>query len=111
LDHIALRRNGFDIDMRAEKRKSPRKFVKYPAWVEEGEDLLQPCLLSDVSQSGARLTVADSDKLSDEFVLRLSRDGSSRRKCRVVWREGRQVGVSFLKDPKVPRKGLPRPAR
>jgi hypothetical protein len=56
---------------------------------------VKPCMISDVSQSGARLDVGDPSKLPDEFTLFLTRNASMRRKCQVMWRHGTQIGVHF----------------
>lgn len=85
--------------MKAENRKTPRRALRYPAWIELGE-AVRECQLSDVSRGGARLAIARSDDLPEEFVLRLSQDGSSRRKSRVVWRSPTEIGIEFLKEPK-----------
>ena len=60
------------------------------------------CVLSDISDTGARLDVEDSSTLPDRFMLLLSGTGSARRSCRVIWRAPAQVGVAFehrLSDP------------
>jgi hypothetical protein len=87
--------------MKSENRKTPRRVLHYPAWIEVGESTVRECQLSDVSRGGARLKIAIPDDLPDEFVLRLSQDGSSRRRSRVVWRSPTEIGVEFLKEPKV----------
>ena len=35
------------------------------------------------------------DSTPDRFILFLTIDGESKRPCRVIWREGRQIGVMF----------------
>ncbi len=83
----------------AEKRKSLRRSLSYPAWVDLGDGTpLRICALCDASQDGAQLTIADSDSVPDEFILALSADGAARRRCRVVWRTEGAIGVTFLKD-------------
>ena len=56
-------------------------------------------MMSDVSKSGAKITLSDDDKLPDQFMLLLSADGKTHRKCRAVWREGKRIGVEFLGAP------------
>jgi hypothetical protein len=56
------------------------------------------CTMSDVSDSGARLTF-DSDiaDLSlNEFFLVLSSNGLAYRRCRLVRTAGNQIGVRFV---------------
>ncbi len=53
------------------------------------------CVLSDISDTGARIDVETVDELPDRFTLLLSGNGSPRRNCRVVWRQPTQIGVDF----------------
>ena len=81
----------------AEHRKHRRQPLHYPAWIELAAD--QPpykCMLSDVSKAGAKISIAGHLEIPDEFILLLAEDGSTRRNCRVVWREGTHMGVEFL---------------
>jgi PilZ domain len=60
------------------------------------------CLMFDVSQSGARLSVEGSLEGLDlkEFFLLLSSTGLAYRRCRMVRLAGDQIGVEFLKPEK-----------
>lgn len=81
-----------------DKRKSQRRTIRYTAWAIIDGETLHGCVLSDVSDFGARLDVENADNLPDQFVLLLSgRRGSPRRNCRVIWRKPNQVGVEFEK--------------
>jgi hypothetical protein len=53
------------------------------------------CVVSDISDTGARIDVQDSNAIPDQFVLLLSSNGAARRFCRVVWRKPTQMGVKF----------------
>lgn len=53
-----------------------------------------PCLLRDLTSIGACLSVAGPDRVPDTFELTLDR-GRSLRPCRVRWRSGDRMGVSF----------------
>src|SRR3989304_4106575 len=77
------------------KRKSLRRQIRYTAWLVLDGNQLHGCVLSDASDSGARLEVENSKIVPDAFTLLLTGNGSARRKCRVVWREPTQVGVKF----------------
>ncbi len=88
--------------MRNDKRKSRRRPLKYSAWMALDNDKLHGCVLSDISDTGARLDVDDAKALPERFMLLLSGTGSARRSCRVIWRTEGQVGVAFerrLTDP------------
>ena len=52
-------------------------------------------MVSDISDTGARIDVQDSNAIPDQFVLLLSSNGAARRFCRVVWRKPTQMGVKF----------------
>lgn len=69
--------------------------MRYNAVLVLDGDLQRGCVLSDISDTGARIAVETADELPDRFVLLLSGNGSPRRKCRVVWRQPTQVGVNF----------------
>lgn len=83
--------------MRHDKRKSVRRAVRYSAWMVREDDGMHGCALFDISETGARIEVEDSEKIPDQFMLLLSGNGKARRKCRVVWRKARQIGVRFEK--------------
>jgi hypothetical protein len=57
--------------------------------------LPRDCLITDISHQGARLFADDID-VPDQFHLLISGEGSTRRECRVVWRLGGEIGVSFV---------------
>jgi PilZ domain len=73
-----------------EKRKSPRHEFQYPACIDLANgSQMRNCMIWDISENGARLTIAPPHDLPDEFVLVF------RRHCRVVRRSGGQLGVEF----------------
>lgn len=57
----------------------------------------RPCIVSNFSNGGARLTGIGPETLPDEFLLRIS-PHSRARKCHVVWRSRDAVGVEFAGD-------------
>lgn len=85
--------------MQKDKRKSRRQPLRYSAWMALDNEKLHGCVLSDISDTGARLDVEDSAAMPDRFRLLLSGSGSARRDCRVVWRAPAQIGVAFEKRP------------
>jgi hypothetical protein len=78
-----------------DKRKSLRRHTSYSVWLALDGDAQHVCALLDISETGARLEVESADVVPDRFLLLLSGNGAARRKCRVVWRNDRQVGVAF----------------
>jgi hypothetical protein len=57
------------------------------------------CLMEDVSEVGAKLTVEGSVEGLNlkEFFLLLSSTGLAYRRCELGWVNGDQIGVSFLR--------------
>jgi len=57
------------------------------------------CVMDDVSETGAKLTVDGSvEGLNlNEFFLLLSSTGLAYRRCELSWVNGDQIGVTFLK--------------
>lgn len=79
-----------------DKRKAVRRPMQYTAWIALADSKTpQGCVLSDISESGARLDIENAESVPDDFVLLLSRRGVPKRKCHVVWRNERQLGVTF----------------
>lgn len=78
-----------------DKRKAARRPMRYAAWIALRPTQLHGCALYDISETGARIDVEDAKSVPDEFFLLLSGNGKARRKCRVVWRKPKQIGVTF----------------
>ena len=57
------------------------------------------CMMEDVSEVGAKLTVEGSVEglHLKEFFLLLSSTGLAYRRCELAWVNGDQIGVNFLK--------------
>ena len=80
------------------KRREVRKSVYQPSWITlEGGFAARPCVVRDLSTSGARLTIDDRNTLPAKLRLAFSRDARTGRACEVVWRRGKSVGVKFVR--------------
>jgi hypothetical protein len=80
-----------------ERRKFPRKTVIDTAWIDTGDGTpLHVCVLWDISEGGARLSLASHKTLPNKFILRKTRDDASGRRCVVVWRSPEEIGIRFL---------------
>lgn len=80
--------------MGREQRKCARRKIGCRATVAVNERAPRlDCVIVDISQSGARLVVDTAIELPGEFLLMLSRNVS--RRCTLVWRSERKVGVRF----------------
>lgn len=80
----------------ANQRRKPRRTFRYKARIlidKKGTQI--PCVLSDISETGARVKLESEAELPEQFVLLFTPSGSSRRLCRVAWRNGMAVGVAF----------------
>lgn len=91
------RSNLVETTMNPEYRKSTRRFVRHGARIVDADGTaLGPCVMVDISDTGARLETVASPALPNEFILLLSHDGRLRRQCAVAWRSPTTVGVRFL---------------
>lgn len=77
------------------RRGTPRKdaFQVARLVAEAGADAVE-CLVWDVSETGAQVEVATEIVVPDRFTLQVTAYEPPRR-CRVVRREGRRLGVHF----------------
>jgi PilZ domain len=76
-----------------ETRIAPRVRVAKPAVIEYGGDKI-PCIVRDISTTGAALEVSQASGMPSAFNLLLSDDKLNLR-CRVVWRKDFRLGVTF----------------
>lgn len=85
---------------RAEQRKKPRREFHYNARIVADKDAPPiACMISDISEGGARIALAREVELPDMLVLLLTESGAARRQCRVIWRDGATIGVKFPDNP------------
>jgi PilZ domain-containing protein len=61
--------------------------------------LKRPWQIANMTDGGARLTVADPDSMPNSFTIVLKGQQTIWRRCVVVWRSGTEIGISF-KDAK-----------
>jgi PilZ domain len=54
----------------------------------------RPCVVSNFSNDGARITGVRVGAIPDEFKLRIARVQARARRCRVIWRTD-DLGVEF----------------
>ena len=88
-----------------DKRRAPRRPMRYTAWIVLAPGKLQGCVVADISDTGGRLDVENGEAIPEAFTLWLSSNGSAQRKCRVVWRQKRRVGVAAsTAPPSIPNK-------
>ncbi len=80
------------------KTRESRKSLHQSGWITlEGGFAARPCVVKDLSASGAKITIDDSNTLPAKLRLAFSRDARTGRACEVVWRRGKSVGVKFVR--------------
>jgi hypothetical protein len=81
----------------ARKSRKPRRTTERQAWLVKDRDFaLHPCTVVDMSDDGARLRLANADRLPQQFRLTFSRATRNGRRCEMRWRRGQSVGVKFV---------------
>jgi hypothetical protein len=84
--------------MAAAKKREVRKSVQQPGWITlDGGFAARPCVVQDLSSTGAKITVDDPNALPGKLRLAFSRDARMGRRCEVVWRRGTTVGIKFVR--------------
>ncbi len=76
-----------------ETRVAPRIRVMKAAKINYGGDKY-PCVVRDISSTGAALEFPDLIRIPDEFTL-IMPDERLKLLCRVVWRRDYRIGVRF----------------
>jgi hypothetical protein len=78
-----------------EQRAFKRRALALGARVEiEGQ--FQECIVSNVSEAGARVTLKHPTKLPERFSMSLTITSSVLRLCQLAWQEGSEAGVRFV---------------
>ena len=77
-----------------QERRHNRKEWNYPGRIAcEPDDI--PCLISDISESGARIQVSKAAELPTSFMLYFGETAMVKRNCVVRWRKEDEMGVQF----------------
>ncbi len=80
------------------KKRESRKLLHQPGWITlEGGFAARPCVVHDLSTTGAKITIDDPNTLPAKLKLAFSRDARTGRNCEVVWRRGKSVGIKFVR--------------
>ncbi|MEH2608921.1 PilZ domain-containing protein [Bradyrhizobium sp. AZCC 1693] len=80
------------------KKRESRKSLSQPGWITlEGGFAARQCVVQDLSATGAKVTIGDPNSLPTKLRLAFSRDARTGRRCEVVWRRGKSVGVKFVR--------------
>jgi hypothetical protein len=82
----------------ATKKRDARKSLQQPGWITlDGGFAARPCVVRDMSATGAKITVDDSNVLPGRLRLAFARDARTGRNCEVVWHRGKSLGVKFVR--------------
>jgi hypothetical protein len=92
-DSFSILLDQAQMERRQYPRQSPMKGLAY-IYLDKRIPLAE-CEVTNVSEGGARIVWKSSEMLPARFVLLLTLDGGERRSCRVVWRNGADIGVAF----------------
>jgi hypothetical protein len=67
------------------------------AWLVTDRDFgLRPCTVVDMSDTGARLKIGETERLPRHFGLTFSPSTRDGLRCEIRWRRGRSVGLRFV---------------
>lgn len=79
-------------------KRSLRHNLHKDAWVtlDAGGFAKRECEVLNVSLTGAKLRLAKGVSLPQKFYLTMTQDVRKTQLCRVVWTDGRLVGVEFV---------------
>jgi hypothetical protein len=81
----------------ATKKREARKSMRQPGWITlDGGFAVRPCVVQDMSSTGAKITIDDFNVLPAKLRLALTRDARTGRNCEVVWRRGKVLGIKFV---------------
>ncbi len=77
-------------EMRADKR---RAIFRFGTLILADQSQIS-CIIKDISENGARISVESADALPDRLILKLDYTGV-RRRARIAWRRDQEAGLSF----------------
>ncbi len=80
--------------------KARKRILKGARIVFNGRASTLSCTVRDISEKGARLRVAQGQAVPSRFDLLIDTDGFEA-PCKVAWRKGEDVGVTFEAPPTV----------
>ena len=84
--------------MAVTKMREVRKSLHQPGWITlEGGFAARPCVVQDMSSTGAKITIDDPNVLPARLRLAFARDARTGRPCEVVWRRGKSLGIKFVR--------------
>jgi PilZ domain-containing protein len=81
----------------AERRNYERSSSNTPAVIRSDDaSFTASCVVSNLSEGGAKLLVGEHEPLPTQFILFLRPNSPVGRRCETIWRIGNKVGVRFV---------------
>ncbi len=77
-------------------KRSDRTSPPATAWSVINGRADRECSLMDASPATAKVVVEDSSSIPERFELAFFQAVDKRRKCEVIWRRGKLLGVKFV---------------
>ena len=74
-------------------RSAPRRRILKAGSIECGGGIID-CIVRSVSETGAALEVVSPLYIPDRFTL-IVRTDQLKRRCHIVWRKAKRIGVAF----------------
>jgi len=82
--------------VKQQRRRSARRIRQHRSWITIENDIRShECQVLDVSADGAKLLADIDAPIGSTFRLSAVPEALVRRKCEVLWRKGRMIGVKF----------------
>jgi hypothetical protein len=79
------------------RRRVPRRSRHYTAWISfAGESRNHDCHVLDIAEDGAKLIADVAVSVGNTFYFSSVPHALSRKRCEVVWRKNRKIGVRFV---------------
>jgi hypothetical protein len=90
-----MTRFGLGVAQTIFRKRAHRQPINANAWIRPtGSFGVRECRVIDISRTGAKLEVENTDNIPDKLLLLFSRSDAGNQ-VTVVWRRGTQVGVEF----------------
>jgi hypothetical protein len=77
-------------------KRSDRTAPPATAWIVINGRADRECSILDASLAGAKVVVQDGSGIPDQFELAFFQAVDRRRKCEVIWRRGKMLGIKFV---------------
>jgi hypothetical protein len=76
-------------------QRGVRRSRNFPATLVESGSPDRRCVVSDISEGGAKIVVEGRDPIPAHFAL--SFDNGARRTCELIWWHGKTAGLKFVR--------------